>query len=96
VLHLEVVATGGDGGYTYAWAGLPPGCASRNNGTVSCTPTAKGTFSVSVSVGDAAGGTATSMAVAVTVSDPLRPAPLRRWPGAQARYGGPRTVQPVQ
>jgi len=36
--------------FTYIWLGLPPGCSSRNGTRVHCTPTATGTFSVSVNV----------------------------------------------
>lgn len=52
---LTVVATAGAGPYSYAYFGLPGGCASANTSTLSCTPSAPGVFLVSVNVSDSAG-----------------------------------------
>jgi len=54
--HLEVNASGGSGTYTVTWAGLPLGCPTENSSTVVCSPDARGTFAVSVSVTDRLGG----------------------------------------
>lgn len=52
---LTVVSTGGAGGDSYVYTGLPGGCLSRNSSTLSCTPTASGTFAVNVTVTDSLG-----------------------------------------
>ncbi|MCI4331954.1 MAG: hypothetical protein L3K19_08955 [Thermoplasmata archaeon] len=48
-------ASGGTGGLTYLYTGLPPGCAPSNTASLSCTPSQQGTFNVTVMVTDAAG-----------------------------------------
>ncbi len=48
-------ASGGSGGYTYAWAGLPTGCSNSAAATLACTPTASGSTTVSVTVVDSNG-----------------------------------------
>jgi hypothetical protein len=68
---FSAVASGGSGGYTYSWNGLPTGCA--NSGAVSdrCVPTAAGTFSVSVTVQDSNGFAVTSAQLSYAVdTDP--------------------------
>jgi hypothetical protein len=60
-------SSGGSGGNTYAWAGLPTGCTSSDSLTVSCTPGASGTFEVKVTVTDSNGFSLTSSAVSFTV-----------------------------
>ena len=49
---LNDSASGGVPPYTYAWSGLPAGCASANVPLLVCTPSATGTFAVSVAVTD--------------------------------------------
>ncbi|HEV2429414.1 MAG TPA: PKD domain-containing protein, partial [Thermoplasmata archaeon] len=62
--------TGGSGGFTYAWNGLPPGCAGATSSIV-CTVTGSGPFTVSVKATDSNGFAATSGGLAFTVySDP--------------------------
>jgi hypothetical protein len=61
-------ASGGSGGYSYTWTGLPTGCSSVSSSNVSCTPTATGLFSVQVSVVDSLGGSATSVPVVFSVN----------------------------
>ena len=56
---LTVVASGGTGTLTYAYAGLPSGCSTSNTASLSCTPSATGTFNVVVWVNDSAGHSAT-------------------------------------
>jgi hypothetical protein len=60
-------STGGSGGYTYTWTGLPDGCKSVSSDTVSCTPATKGAFSITVTVKDTNGYSATSSALSYTV-----------------------------
>lgn len=48
-------ASGGQGPYTENYSGLPPGCASRNASTVSCTPTTLGLYTVRVTFTDSTG-----------------------------------------
>lgn len=50
---FSVTASGGVSPYTYAYAVLPPGCASVNSSTLTCTPTASGTWNTTVTVTDA-------------------------------------------
>jgi len=58
----------GVGPYTYAWTGLPTGCASANAATVTCTPTAAGAFTVAVMVTSTAlGMSVTTPSVSVTI-----------------------------
>ncbi len=38
--------TGGSGGYSYSWTGLPPGCVSTNSATISCQVTSLGTYNI--------------------------------------------------
>lgn len=52
---FSVAATGGTGALSYAYSGLPPGCASTNASTLTCTPTQPGSYTVTVTVTDTAG-----------------------------------------
>jgi hypothetical protein len=73
-LHLN--ASGGSGGYSFAWSGLPPGCPSTNGTLVTCQPTATGSFSVSATVRDSV-NVSTSIIENLTVyADPEVPAPV--------------------
>jgi PKD domain len=58
-LAISAGAAGGAPPYSYAWAGLPPGCPATTASTVVCVPTDPGQFPVEVVVGDALGGFAT-------------------------------------
>ncbi|HYK94050.1 MAG TPA: hypothetical protein VEY07_08445, partial [Thermoplasmata archaeon] len=53
-LALTATATGGTGGRSYSWMGLPPGCAGTT-ANLSCRPTSGGNFTVTVTVTDAVG-----------------------------------------
>ncbi len=57
---FTTVANGGAPPYSYAYTGLPPGCASSVGASFSCTPTGPGSYSVGVTVTDSAGATATA------------------------------------
>jgi PKD repeat protein len=61
---------GGATPYTYAWTGLPPGCASSNSAQIVCTPTSSGPFTVTVTVADRLGEHASSH-TSVTVNPAL-------------------------
>jgi hypothetical protein len=55
---LAVVVASGSGTqpYAYRYSGLPGGCVSSDVASLSCTPTATGSFKVQVTVTDAVGG----------------------------------------
>ncbi|MCI4344347.1 MAG: hypothetical protein L3J87_01810 [Thermoplasmata archaeon] len=55
---FRATITGGLLPYTIAYTGLPTGCASADAATLSCTPTATGTFSIEIQVTDQAGRSA--------------------------------------
>ncbi len=59
---LTVTAYGGTTPYTYAYSGLPPGCFSSNSPSLSCTPSATGSYEMRVYVNDSASATVTGTA----------------------------------
>ncbi len=59
-VNFSATATGGSGGYSYSWNGLPSGCVSQNSPSLSCTPQTTGNFSASISVTDSLGHVGTS------------------------------------
>lgn len=66
--------SGGSGAYTtYAWAGLPTGCAASDSPTVTCSPstTTGSPFSVTVAVTDSNGITVESQALTFAVDPAL-------------------------
>ncbi len=67
-LFFSVSVSGGVQPYSYSWSGLPGGCVAADLPALSCTPTATGTFGVSVLVTDAAGGRASSNNVSVSIT----------------------------
>ncbi len=71
---FTAAVTGGTAPYTYTWNGLPTGCASVNSPTLTCIPTVKGAYSVSVKVTDATGASVTSSAQTVSVTKAVTPA----------------------
>lgn len=66
---LSVSVSGGVSPYTYAYTALPTGCATLDSATLTCTPTAAGSFTAVVTVTDHAGST-TSATTAVSVVTP--------------------------
>jgi hypothetical protein len=56
---LSVAATlgGGVGPFAFAYGGLPNGCATADQGTLACQPSATGSFVIGVSAGDQLGRT---------------------------------------
>jgi YVTN family beta-propeller protein len=70
VMFTSSAPSGGSGGYTYSWTGLPNGCTGTTS-SISCTPTGTGSFSITVTVKDSLSYSVTSIILAFTVySDP--------------------------
>jgi hypothetical protein len=61
-LNVSTNETGGSGGYTYSYSGLPGGCSSVNSARFECVPTTPGQFEVEVAVNDSRGETANGSA----------------------------------
>ncbi len=59
-------ASAGTGPLTFRYAGLPPGCASANATSVSCSPTRVGTYPTYANISDTAGSSARLEAVVWT------------------------------
>lgn len=73
---LTSSASLGSGNYSYAWVGLPTGCAGAG-ASVNCTPTTSGRFGISVRVTDSNGISVTSSPLNLTVyPDPTIASPL--------------------
>ena len=98
---LSTTASGGSGGDSFAWTGLPTGCSTSNAASIPCTPSAAGNYSVTVSVTDSNGWTTTSAALPLTIyRDPTVATPAAsKWSvdagqsvnfatGAYRGYGG--------
>ncbi len=56
---FRTTTSGGTGTYTWTWSGLPNGCSSANSSAITCTPATTGTSSITVSVRDTHGFSAT-------------------------------------
>ncbi|MCL4323981.1 MAG: hypothetical protein M1144_00725, partial [Candidatus Thermoplasmatota archaeon] len=50
LFDMNTVAQGGVAPLSYAYTGLPAGCASKNLASFTCTPSAAGNFTVTVTV----------------------------------------------
>lgn len=81
---LEVLASGGVPPLTYAYTGLPPGCASLDSPTLPCQPTVGGTFAVRAYVNDSAGNSASSLADLVINATAQGEPPAARGSGASS------------
>ena len=64
---VTVKATGGTPPYSYAYAGLPPGCSAGNVAQFTCTPTSPGNFTISVTVTDSVAKSASGSTVVSVV-----------------------------
>jgi outer membrane protein assembly factor BamB len=83
---INVTAAGGFLPYTYAYSGLPNGCASQNTSSLLCTPSASGNYTVSVMVSDPAG-------VSANASTPIDVVPLKvSWPQVTSFSASPSTI----
>ena len=67
-----ILAIGGQGSYSFSATGLPPGLSISSAGTIAGTPTAGGTYAVSVSVSDG-GGARISAGGTITIIVPGAP-----------------------
>ena len=74
-LELNTSVSGGSGGDTFSWSGLPTGCQSAN-ATLACEPQEGGVFQVGVTVEDSNGFQARSGTVTLTVSNASSQAPV--------------------
>jgi hypothetical protein len=54
---FSTIVTPGSGGDTFTWLGLPLGCASADAASVACVPSAKGTYTVEITLTDSNGFT---------------------------------------
>jgi hypothetical protein len=61
-------ASGGSGGLSFAYYGLPTGCETANSTNLSCTPTSTGTYHVILTVTDSNGFTVSNSRITVAVS----------------------------
>ena len=78
-------ASGGTGSYNYAYAGLPTGCLTGNTARLTCSPTASGSFFVTVWANDTGGGSANSSVWIIVYPDP-KITSYWFWEGGQTAY----------
>jgi List-Bact-rpt repeat protein len=81
---FSVTALGGTAPLSYAYANLPPGCASLNASSLECTPGQSGSFAVRVTVADRFGVSASSTTSLNVTTTPGGKGPA---PGGSS-YGG--------
>ncbi len=67
---FTVSASQGTGMLSYSYAGLPPGCSTSNAPILTCTPSTGGSYTITTTVVDEAGKTATASATMTVNSDP--------------------------
>jgi YVTN family beta-propeller protein len=85
---LTATASGGTRPYSYVYGFLPPGCTSANNSSLSCTPSAAGTYHPVVNLTDNLGVEAqNSTALIVSTSVPSLGAVLTATPSTVALNG---------
>jgi YVTN family beta-propeller protein len=76
--ELATTVSGAAEPYTYAYSGLPTGCATANVSTLGCTPTVTGKFHVTVDVTNrsgAVGSATTNLTVTAASTKGTAPAP---------------------
>jgi hypothetical protein len=84
-VNFSVIASGGSGGYSLSWHGLPSSCQSENLTHLECSNVPAGNFSISVTAVDSSGGSFTSSSLEFTVNpDPTATAPVTSRPSADA------------
>ncbi len=66
-LNLTATVSGGTGGYTFVWSGLPTGCSANGTNALACSPKVSGNWTVTVTATDA-GGFDTGVATVVLES----------------------------
>ena len=71
LVNVSAKVTGGSGGNTYSWSGIPTGCQAADSLTFSCSPSAAGTFAVALHIRDSNGANASSTPLTLTVSPAL-------------------------
>jgi hypothetical protein len=64
-------ASGGSGGYSYAWSGLPTGCSDSGAATLTCSPTSGESDVVTATIIDSNGYTATGSVPFTVYSWPM-------------------------
>jgi len=59
-LTFTITVHGGTGPFSYSYSMLPPGCASSNSPSLSCTPSTVGNYTIEAVIADEAGQTSTT------------------------------------
>jgi PKD repeat protein len=85
---LTVVASGGTGALHFYFTGLPPGCSSLDQTSLSCTPTSPGDFTVRVYVNDTSGNSATATTLLTVTGSAIVPSAAPAAPDYGLYLGG--------
>jgi hypothetical protein len=91
-LTLQASASGGSGGYRFAWIGLPSACSAAG-ATATCPGLAPGHYEVTARVIDANGGSSESVPLSLAVAPPM--AATVAVATANPSPGAPVTFQPT-
>ncbi len=70
-VQVAVQVTGGIAPYAFSYSGLPPGCSSSENASLSCHPTQLGSYLLRVTVSDSLGDMGSSVANLTVTSFPI-------------------------
>jgi uncharacterized protein (TIGR03382 family) len=65
---FDATASGGNGGLSYSYSGLPPGCTTANGAALTCIPSATGKYRTILTVTDSYSFIATSNPLTITIS----------------------------